>query len=136
RELGTRTPFPRTLLYYVLNQLMQRGLVSAKKESSRTVYTAEDPDHLYDLLTDKEQKFERETGAVRELIPLLKHQYRLAGKRPSVRTFDGAGEYLKALEDIIISKPKEILAYEMLAEKKQALEIFDTQDRRRISKKI
>ena len=58
QELGTRAPFPRTMLYYVLKQLMQRGLVSAKKEKWRTVYIAEDPERLYDLLSHKEREFE------------------------------------------------------------------------------
>src|SRR3989344_5335439 len=95
QELGTRAPFPRTMLYYVLNQLMQRGLVSAKKEGWRTVYIAEDPERLYDLLSHKEREFERETGAVRELIPRLKNRYRLSGERPNVRVFEGLEEYQK-----------------------------------------
>lgn len=136
QELGTYAPFPRTMLYYVLNQLMRRGLVSAKKEGWRTVYIAEDPERLYDLLANKEREFERETGTIRELIPRLKNQYRLAGKRPSVRTFEGVGEYQKILEDVIISQPKEIYAYEVLVGKKPALETRDAQERRRIARKI
>ncbi|MBC7836376.1 hypothetical protein H7X87_01190 [Acetobacteraceae bacterium] len=136
QELVTHAPFPRTMLYYVLKQLMQRGLVSAKKEGWRTVYIAEDPEHLYDLLAQKEREFQRETGAVRELIPELKNQYRLAGKRPTVRTFEGIAEYQKALEDIIVSKPKEILTYEILSGKKPALEVRETHERRRIARKI
>src|SRR3989344_7575594 len=101
QELGTRAPFPRTMLYYVLKQLMQRGLVAAKKEGWRAVYIAEDPERLYDLLATKEREFERERGTIRELIPRLKSKYRLAGKRPSVRLFEGVEEYKKALEDII-----------------------------------
>jgi len=136
RELSTRAPFPRTMLYYVLKQLMQRGLVSAKKEGWRTVYVAEDPERLYDLLAHKEREFERENHSVRELIPHLKNRYRLAGKRPGVRLFEGMEEYKKALEDIIIMQPKEILAYEVLREKKPALEMRDAHERRRIARKI
>src|SRR3989344_615612 len=95
QELGTRAPFPRTMLYYVLKQLMQRGLVTAKKEGWRTGYIAENPERLYDLLAQKEREFERETGAVRELIPRLKNRYQLAGKRPNVRTFEWLEEYQK-----------------------------------------
>lgn len=136
QELGSRAPFPRTMLYYVLKQLIQRGLVSARKEGWRTVYLAEDPERLYDLLSDKEREFEREKGMIRELIPRLKNRYHLAGKRPNVRTFEGVEEYQKALEDIIISKPKEIFAYEALVGKKPALEIRDAHERKRITRKI
>jgi sugar-specific transcriptional regulator TrmB len=136
QELGTYTPFPRTMLYYVLKQLMQRGLVSAKKEKWRTVYIAEDPERLYGLLANKQQEFEREAGRVRELIPQLKNQYRLAGKRPTVRTFEGLEEYQKALEDIIVSQPKAMYSYETFVEKKPALEIRESHERRRIARKI
>ena len=136
QELGTRAPYPRTMLYYVLKQLMSRGLVSAKKEGWRTVYVAEDPGRLYDLLAHKEREFEREMSAVRELVPRLKNRYRLAGRRPNVRMFEGIEEYKKALEDIIVSAPKEVCAYEVLAEKKPALEIRDAHDRRRVARKI
>lgn len=136
QELGTHAPFPRTMLYYVLKQLTRRGLVSAKKEGWKTVYITEDPERLYDLLANKQKEFERETSTVRELIPRLKHRYRLAGKRPNVRTFEGAEEYQKVLEDIIISQPKEIYSYEVLVGKKPALEIREAHERRRITRKI
>jgi sugar-specific transcriptional regulator TrmB len=135
-ELGARAPFPRTMLYYVLNQLMTRGLVTAAKEKWRTVYIAEDPERLYDLLADKEREFAQEASAIRELVPKLKRRYRLAGQRPSVRTFEGVGEYQKALEDILTSKPKEVLSYEIIGAKKSALEVREAHERRRAARKI
>src|SRR5207249_531647 len=75
-ELSTRAPFPRTMLYYVLKQLSQRGIVSESRKGSRTLYIAEDPERLYDLLALKERDFEQEISAVRELIPQLKNRYR------------------------------------------------------------
>jgi len=136
KELSTRAPFPRTMLYYVLKQLQERGLVSAQEGKARTTYVAEDPEHLYEMLARKEREFEREAADVRELIPRLKQRYRLAGRRPNVRTFDGIEEYQKALEDVIVSRPKEILAYESLATKKPGLEIRAAFERRRVSRKI
>jgi len=136
RELGVRTPFPRTLLYHVLNQLIRRGLVTAKKAKGRTVYLAESPDKLYEMLADKEREFARESASIRTLIPRLKRNYRLAGKRPVVRTFDGIEEYQKALDDIILTSPKEICSYEMLGGKRPALEAREEHERLRVARKI
>ncbi len=136
QELGTHTPFPRTMLYYVLKQLMMRELVSTKKDAWRTVYIAEDPQRLYDLLAQREQEFERETSTVRALIPRLKKQYRLAGERPNVRMFEGVEEYQQVLEDILASSPKEIQSYEVLTGKKPALAIRESFEKRRIARKI
>lgn len=135
-ELSTHAPFPRTMLYYVLNQLAQRGLVTSRKEKGRTVYLAENPERLYEVLHTQEQEFERSTRAVRELIPRLKRQYQLSSIRPNVRRFDGVLEYQKALDDVLLAKPTEVYAYERIGEKKSALEVHESHDKKRVTKKI
>ena len=136
QELNLHSPFPRTLLYYVLKQLVRRGLVSEQKTKRRTIYTAENPQKLYELLTQKNRVVEREHALIRNLIPQLKHQYQLAGKRPVVRAFDGSLEYEKALEDCIVTSPKEIYSYERLGTVRPALETREIFDKKRIARKI
>lgn len=136
QELSAFTPFPRTMLYYVLKQLMGRGLVSTRQDSWRTVYIAEDPEKLYELLAEKEREFAKSANTILTLIPKLKIRHRLKGARPQVRTFDGMEEYSKALEDIMISRPKMICAFEIMAEKKPALEVREEHERRRIVRKM
>ncbi|MBI2443687.1 MAG: hypothetical protein HYV42_00380 [Candidatus Magasanikbacteria bacterium] len=136
QELQVRSPLPRTMLYYVLNHLIRRGLVAAVKEQWRTVYVAESPERLYDLLAAKEQEFSKDTQAVRQLIPELKEKYRLAAERPDVRILEGMGGYQKALEDILITQPDTIYAYVDLITKKSGVEIRETHENRRIAKKI
>lgn len=136
QELTTRSTFPRTMLYYVLNQLTQKGLVSTSKDKWRTLYITENPERLYEVLAQKEKEFAKQSHAVREIIPELKNKYRLAGERPGVRIFEGIDEYKKALEDIIISKPKVVFAYETLGKKKPGLEVRELHEYRRVVKKI
>lgn len=137
QELQTKTPFPRTMLYYVLNRLMKDDLVGTAKVKGKTVYTAESPDRLYDLLSKREEEFASQARTLRELIPTLKQNYRLAGKRPNVRMFEGMDAYKKALEEIIISKPSEILAFgDPDARGVSGIEARETHDGRRRAKKI
>ncbi len=136
QEIVIRSPFTRTMLYHILDKLLERGLISLKKDKSKSVYTAEDPEHLYDILAKKEKEFKEEQIAIRSLVPKLKHSYLLAGKRTSVRTFDGMAEYKKVLEDIIISKPKGVLSYRMLEKKKTGAQVWNAFDKRRVTKKI
>ena len=136
QELTTRSPFPRTMLYHVLNQLSHKGLVSSSKDKWRTLYIAESPERLYELLAQREKEFETQSRAVREIIPVLSNKYRLTGTRPGVRIFEGVEEYKKALEDIILSKPKVVFAYEALGKKKPGLEARELHEHRRIVKKI
>ena len=136
QELTTQSPFPRTMLYHVLNQLSEKSLVSSSKDKWRTLYIAENPERLYELLAHREKEFEKQSHAVREIIPELKNKYRLAGERPGVRIFEGIEEYRKALEDVIISRPKIILAYEALGKKKPGLEVRELHEYRRVAKKM
>ena len=99
------------MLYYVLNKLIEQGLVSSAKSAAKTTYAAESPDRLYDLLAKREEEFAAQAKTLRELVPTLKQKHRLAGKRPDVRIFEGMDAYKKALEEILISKPVEILAF-------------------------
>ena len=136
QELTTRSSLPRTMLYYVLNQLSEKGLVSTSKDKWRTLYIAENPERLYELLAHREKEFEKQFRAVREIIPELTNKYRLGGVRPGVRIFEGIEAYKKALEDILISQPKIILAYETLGKKRPGLEVRGLHEHRRIVKKI
>ena len=61
QELTTRAPFPRTMLYHVLNQLSQKGLVSSSKDKWRTLYIAESPERLYELLALRAKEFETQS---------------------------------------------------------------------------
>lgn len=136
QELAIATPFPRTMLYYILKQLSAKGLVRLKKDAWRTVYIAEDPDHLYHLLSKKERDFGKDMASVKEAIPRLRRQYRLSNTRPSIRTFEGVVEYQKALEDMLLTQPNEVLSFETLGKKRPALEIRRHYDGKRVARKI
>lgn len=135
-ELGAGAPFPRTMLYHVLNQLIRTGLVTARKEKSKTLYIAESPERLYELLEKAEHEHKQRSGAIHKLIPRLKHRYHFAATRTNVRVFEGVEAYGKALDDQIRSSPKEVLIYEDLARKRPGREMREAHDRNRVARKI
>lgn len=137
RELGTLGLFPRTMLYHVLNQLIGKGLVeSFDLPSKKTTFTAKDPENLYQLLHKKEQDFKHNAENIKELIPKLKTQFSLFGTIPNIRTFHGVLGYENALEDIFISKPDCIYAYENFHTKKTGIEVRQNFENRRVLKKL
>jgi len=138
QELNVRAPFPRTMLYHILDKLIQHSLVTSAKTRSRTLYIAENPDRLYELLAKKREQTETEIAAVRDIIPTLKHTYRLASNRPDIRLFEGLTEYQKALDTILRTKPTTIATYLDLSGKRapSGIEIRESFDRRRVRHKI
>lgn len=135
-ELGVGAPFPRTMLYHVLNQLIRRGLVTTKKDRSKAVYVAENPEHLYDLLSRQEHELKQSAEAIRRLVPRLKNRYLLAAARTDIRVFEGIEAYQKALEDQVRSLPKEILSYEVLSRHKPGLEPREKHEHARVARRI
>jgi sugar-specific transcriptional regulator TrmB len=111
QQLKVHAPFPRTMLYYVLDNLARLGLVSSVREAGRNVYLVESPDRLYDLMDARSREFAKDTEAVRTLVPELKKTYRLAGRRPSVRIFEGLEGYEKSLDDVLLSAEGTIFSY-------------------------
>ena len=76
------------------------GLVTSVKEKWRTVYIAEDPERLYDILEARQQEFDAKKQEVRSLIPELRETYRLSNIRPTIRMFEGLRHYRSALDDV------------------------------------
>lgn len=118
-ELQQASPFPRTLLYYILNNLVHLGLISFIKKPQRTVYVVEDPDRLYDLLREREDEFERNKLILKESIPEFKNQFRVSQNRPGVRIFEGVENYRSALSDIIETRPNQVFSFLSFSEKKK-----------------
>ncbi|PIZ94264.1 MAG: hypothetical protein COX81_04085 [Candidatus Magasanikbacteria bacterium CG_4_10_14_0_2_um_filter_37_12] len=134
QKLQQLSPFPRTQLYSILRQLVTRSLVSFVQQPRRTLYVAEDPQILYNLLEEKKREFDKHTHSLKEVVPNLRNQFRLAHERPGVRMFEGISEYRHALEDIIETKPDYIYSFLHISEKKKpGVEIRRTTDAERIS---
>lgn len=136
QELAKRVALPRTLLYYVLNQLQERGLVTSHKNGPKTLFVLETPEKLHDLLSKNEREFEKTKRDIQALIPALKNKYNRAGARPSVRTFEGIDGFSRVLQELASSKPKYILMYESLGEQKPGLEIREHFEHTCIRRKI
>lgn len=136
QQLMELSLFPRTLLYHILNQLIGKGLVVSKKDKSKTVFFAKDPENLGELLNKKEKEFEDNVDKVRELIPKLKNEFYLFGKIPNIRILHGVEGHQKVLDELFNESPKEIFSYENLITSKPGLEIRLAFERKRVAKKI
>lgn len=137
QELQSKTPFPRTMLYYILNNLKAVGLVTYKKSGWRTEYLAESPDRLYELLAKREEDFKIDTQQIQKLVPELKNTYRLANERPDTQILVGIDNYKLALEGMLQSNPEIILQYKYTGPKGvPGFEVRADLEARRLHKRI
>jgi sugar-specific transcriptional regulator TrmB len=88
--LKQNTPFSRTMIYYVLNNLERLNLVEITKIGKKTVYNASAPEKLHDFIKNREHSFVNKKKLLGDIIGELTGVYRLSHNKPGVRFFEGA----------------------------------------------
>lgn len=100
----------RTLVYYLLEHLFEFGLARSFKRGKKTVYQAESPERLHDVVRKMSEDVERKKNAIGELVASLSSVYRLAQHKPGIQFFEGVKGFKEALYDTLTAK-ETIYAY-------------------------
>lgn len=100
----------RTLIYYLLEHLFTFGLVRSFKRGKKTIYQAESPERLHDVVRKMSEDVERKKNAIGELVTNLSGVYRLAQHKPGIQFFEGIKGFKEALYDTLTAK-ETIYAY-------------------------
>lgn len=135
-DLQRKSPFARTMLYYILSNLNTAGLVATAKKGSKTIYTAEAPEKLHDFIKDKEQDLARQKASLAQLVTDLNSEYRLAHNKPGIRYFEGPEGFTDALNDSLTAQETVYTFVDVDALQKYAAEINAEYVKRRRAKKI
>src|SRR3989338_6207256 len=108
-EIAKGSGVHRVNVYDALERLMEKGLVSAVVKINKKYYEAADPDRIVDMLKEKERGIEE----VRQILPELKMDYKMASKRQDVHNFKGREGLKTFFEDILktLKKGEEILSF-------------------------
>ena len=101
-ELAIRLGLPRTTVYNILNSLVRKGVVSYVLKSGIKYFEAADPDKLLRIQEEK-------TAGLRSVLPEFEKIRQSIGKRPSVELYEGKEGLKTILDDIIKTRPKELL---------------------------
>jgi sugar-specific transcriptional regulator TrmB len=96
-ELGTDTiahiakksGVPRSTCYLIVEELMEKGLLSEIKKGSKTYVTAEDPSKLEQLINSEKVQFDNSLKQINILLPQLKAIQNTRKDKPSVRFYEG-----------------------------------------------
>jgi len=108
-ELGTSTAndisiksnLPRTLVYDLLERLINLGLASYTIKNNKKYFTAESPKELLRIIKEKEQ-------AIKKIIPQLGSLHKLQGsKRPKVTIYEGKEGMKTMMNEMLTTCGKE-----------------------------
>ncbi len=100
QELATRSKLKRTTLYYILEELIEAGVLICTRAGRKTYYTAEQPATLLKNAKDNIADFE-------DFIDLLEDKASLIRKKPRIYFLYGAMGFKQAWNMILSTKEKE-----------------------------
>lgn len=108
--LKQKSPFSRTMIYYVLKSLVNYGLVETAEIGKKTVFNAAPPEKLEDFFIDREKELKRQKDLLGSVIGDLRSTYALSHNKPGVRFFEGPEGIKEALWDSLTS-PEPIFTF-------------------------
>lgn len=100
------SPFSRTMLYYILQNLHKKNLIIIKKNKTKTVYEPYHPEQLAQTLEEQERELRYQKKIIGEIMPDLVSNYQLHYHKPNIRFFEGEKGIRKALDETLNTKTK------------------------------
>ncbi len=130
-DIATKSNLPRTLVYDILERLIDLGLTSYSIKLNKKHFLASSPKELIRILKEKER-------SIYQVLPSLESLQKLEGvKRPKVEVFEGKEGMKTIMDNILRSNIKEFLAYGSSRSSYEVIPAFiDNWHKQRIKKKI
>lgn len=104
----------RPTTYLVLEKLLKHGLASRYTEGKKTLFAAESPRHLIELIDQEEQRIKDKRFEVEEALPALQAIMRSGIGKPTIRYFEGL-EGLRTIrqEIVMYARPGKDILYNL-----------------------
>lgn len=88
QEIAKKAGINRPTSYFVIENLMKKGLLSSFHKEKKQYFTAADPDRLFDILEKEKIAAEEKKEELTKILPELHSLFRKTG-RPVVRYYEG-----------------------------------------------
>src|SRR3989344_2913139 len=130
-DIAIKSNLPRTLVYDLLERIIELGLASYAVKDNKKYFRAANPEELIRIIKEKEQ-------AISSIMPALKEIYKLEGaKRPQVEIYEGKEGMKTVMDDILRSGVKEFIGYGSSRSSYEIIPAFmEEWHKRRIKKKV
>lgn len=108
-RIARELPLSRTLVYKVLDELIEKGLAEKKDEKGAiATFKPKHPFALRDYVRNEERRFEQTKAALDTIIPSLTSQFATVMGQPGLRIIPGADGVQELYKDIL-NESKDIL---------------------------
>lgn len=129
--ISIKSNLPRTLVYDILERLIELGLISYAIKANKKHFTAANPQELVRILKDKER-------VISNIMPSLMEMSKAHGsQRPQVEVYEGKEGMKTVMDDILRSGAKEFLGYGSSRSSYEIIPAFmEEWHKRRIKQKV
>lgn len=104
-EIALKSNLPRTLVYDILEKLIDLGLISYTLKVHKKSFTASAPEKILSIMREKQE-------TIKKILPELKQLQKSGGHpRPKVQIYEGKEGMKSVMDNILNSGVKEFLAY-------------------------
>ncbi|NTW13456.1 MAG: hypothetical protein HGA31_00300 [Candidatus Moranbacteria bacterium] len=93
----------RATTYFVIEGLMEKGLMSSFHKGKKQFFVAADPERLLDILDGQEREIRRKSEDLKKLLPQLQSMNNKDAGRPVVRYYEGREGILTMIEEFTMS---------------------------------
>lgn len=110
-KLAKKLGVPRSSLYGFLKKLTDRGLVTESQRGGIKQFTAENPEKLNQLFTEKIEQLTRDQNEYKKLLPELRNTTKAKLLTPKLQLFEGADGLKQVLKDMLLYYDMETYAF-------------------------
>lgn len=107
-EIANKAEFGRTAVYPHLEEMLALGLISTLTEGKKTLYIAEDPGNLKNLITQKRKEADTAESVLTDLLPDLTATHNRHESKPIVRYFSGKPGIISMRNEVLKMQDKEL----------------------------
>ncbi|MFH1030289.1 MAG: helix-turn-helix domain-containing protein [bacterium] len=106
------TPLKRGVVYYVLDDLVKKGLINERKKEKVAYFMPVHPQKLEEIAEDRENELKKAKNALEANMGKILSDFNLLSNQPGIKYFEGMIGIKKVLEDTLKNNPtKEILSF-------------------------
>lgn len=98
QQIARKSGLKRPTVYFAIDQLIKKGLMSSFERGKKRFFTAESPERLVSLIAFQRKKAQILEEDLQKILPELDSLFGLTGEKPKVKFFEGK-EGLKAIQD-------------------------------------
>lgn len=89
QAIANKSGVNRATTYFVIEGLMEKGLISSFHQGKKQFFVATDPDRFVEILEEQERDMRRKSEDLKKLIPQLQSLNNKKSGRPVVRYYEG-----------------------------------------------